>query len=59
MKMLDCKRKAINGFGYIDPHRVHGAILKDKPLETEHNLLRFLTKQHFCNEILFSYHDGK
>ena len=59
MKILECKRKAINGFGFIDRHRVHGAILKDKSLETEHNLSQILTNQHFCNEILFPYHDGK
>ena len=59
MTILDCKRKAINGFGFIDPHRVHGAILKDKPLETEHNLFQFLKNQHFYNEILFPYHDDK
>ena len=54
MKMHAYKRR-IYSVGFIDPDKIHIEMLQRNPEETEENLLRFLTEQHFCDQILFPY----
>ena len=55
MKIQECKTRGIYNVGFIDPDKVHIDVLKDKPDETEENLLRFLREQNYCDSILFPY----
>ena len=55
MKMKEYKARGIYNIGFIDPDKVHIDVLKDKPDETEENLLRFLREQNYCDLILFLY----
>jgi len=55
MKILFCRSKNIINVGFIDPDKIHIETLKDKPQETEENLLTFLNEQNFCDHILFPY----
>jgi len=53
--MVECKRRHIFKFGFIDPDKVHEKTLQHYPRDTERNLLRFLVEQNFCDSILFPY----
>ena len=55
MKIDECKRRYINNIGFVDPDKVHHDTVRDNPNDTEVNMLRFLTEQHFCDLILFPY----
>ena len=55
MKILVCKSRNIINVGFIDPDKVHIETLTRNLDETEGSLLRFLSEQHFCDHILFSY----
>ena len=55
MKIEECKRRRINNIGFVDPDKVHNDTVTESPDDTEENLLRFLTEQHYCDSILFPY----
>ena len=55
MKMKECKARGIHNIGFIDPDKIHIKVTTDDPIETEENLLRFITEQNYCDSILFSY----
>ena len=55
IKIMECKRTSIFSVGFIDLDKIHVKTLTTKPEETQENLLRFLTEQHFCDHILFPY----
>jgi len=57
MKLQECSRGGRGDIGFIDPYIINDVMLQD-PLyakETERNLLKFLTEQYYCSEILFPY----
>lgn len=55
MKIVECKKKNIFNIGFIDPDKVHSKTLGWNPADTAENILLFLTKQHYCEHILFPY----
>ena len=55
MKIQECRRRTLYSVAFIDPDKVHIETQKYYPIETEQNLLRFLTEQNFCDHILFPY----
>ena len=57
MKLQEIKNSGRGDIGFIDPYVINDKMLEDPlyTLETERNLLMFLTEQHYCNEILFPY----
>ena len=60
MKARELKAKGRGDIGFIDPYVVNDAMLEDPRYtrETFDNLVMFLERQHFCNEILFPYRFG-
>uniref|UniRef100_A0A0D9WR87 Uncharacterized protein n=1 Tax=Leersia perrieri TaxID=77586 RepID=A0A0D9WR87_9ORYZ len=53
--MLRHKREGVYDVDFINPYVVHPTNVKDKPEETERNILRFFRKQAHKTRIFFPY----
>jgi hypothetical protein len=55
MKILECNKGQIYDLGFVDCNFIHEDTLKDKPKETEDNLVQALMYFGNRREILFPY----
>jgi hypothetical protein len=55
MEIQTCRKNDYFQLGFVDPVVVNCVTLKDNPQETFHNLYKFLSIQHYKQNIVFPY----